>query len=686
MNITLKSMKMAYFQGHKHLEINFDPTATNIFGNNATGKTTIVSAFRWCLFGKDVNDRTDFEIKTLDENNKVIPQVDHSVELAFDIDGAPLTIMRIMREKWVRRRGTEIAEFAGNENLFYWNDVPVQLKEFQQRVAQLVDEKLFKLITDPIYFNAILPWQDRRTILFSMADPVTDEMAFNAIATHGNERYLQVLRDHFAQKKSEKDIKAQLSAQKKKLKDELETIPLRVDEATKSIPTDIDYGSIQNQIKTLEGQILEWNQAKNNLVQASAKSNESIMAKQRELNELNQRLNRMEIDLRNERSGAITTWRDKVNQAANAYRSAQSEVESKQHKIDIISRNLDGYNQDLNNLETRLANLRQQWADVNAEQLKEDPASTCCPTCERAYDIEKATEIKSNLQKNHEADKQRRLNDINRSGESMKADKVAIEQKIADLMKKLSSEQSLLVTLNNNLEAATKIHTDLQAQLVQLEATPIDMTPTEEMVALKSQIDSFEIPKGETLDLSEFDNNIRTTQQQINQLSQQLGMKDQAERTKARIAELTDSQQHLAQELAELEGVEFAMQNFEKWKVDTMAEQVNRKFKHIRFKLFEDQINGGTNPICEALVNTNGAWVPYSSANRAGQINAGMDVINAMCAHHNIYAPIFIDNRESVVELAGTASQVVNLIVMDGAKLQVCTPYEAPLIDSLQEA
>ncbi len=686
MNITLKSMTLAYFQGHKNFTINFDPTATYIYGDNATGKTTIASAFRWCLFGKDINDRTDFDLKTLDENNQPIPQVDHSVELVFDVDGHDLTVMRVLREKWVRRRGTETAEFAGNENLFYWNEVPLPLKDFQQKVASLMDEKLFKLITDPMYFNAILSWQDRRSILFSMADPVTDDMAFAAIATPGNEKALQVLRDHFAQKKSEKDIKAQISGQKKKLKDELDAIPLRIDEATKSIPTDINYGQIEQEIKILEDQINEWNLAKNNLVNASAKQNETILAKQRELNELKQRYQRLEIDLRNERSGAITAWKDKVNAASNTMRSAQSEVEYKKNSIAIISRNLDGYNSELNNLEARMANLRQKWAEVNAEQLVTDPSATCCPTCMRDFDAEKSMEITSKLRTNFEEDKNRRLADINRSGESMKADKVAIEQKIVDLMREMSSEQSLLATLENNLKAAQITHTDLEGQLKQMESTPIDMTPTQDMVNLQAQIDAFVIPSGESLDLSEYDNNIRLPQQKVNELRQQLGMKEQADRTNVRVEELSARQQTLAQELADLEGVEFAMQNFEKWKVDTMAEQVNKKFKHIRFKLFEDQINGGANPICEALINTNGSWVPYSSGNTAGRINAGMDVINAISQHHNIYAPIFIDNRESVVDLTETSSQIINLIVREGAKLQVCTRYEAPVIEEVATA
>jgi exonuclease SbcC len=38
-----------------------------------------MDAFLWLFFGKDSTDRKDFEIKTLDENNKPYHRLDHEV-------------------------------------------------------------------------------------------------------------------------------------------------------------------------------------------------------------------------------------------------------------------------------------------------------------------------------------------------------------------------------------------------------------------------------------------------------------------------------------------------------------------------------------------------------------------------------------------------------------------------------
>ena len=48
------------------------------------------------------------------------------------------------------------------------------------------------------------------------------------------------------------------------------------------------------------------------------------------------------------------------------------------------------------------------------------------------------------------------------------------------------------------------------------------------------------------------------------------------------------------------------------------------------------------------------------------QINAGLDVINTLCAYHGVTAPIFVDNAESVNDFIPTAGQLIKLVVTTG--------------------
>jgi exonuclease SbcC len=170
--VKILKLSLQNFKGIRSLEISFNDT-TRISGDNATGKTTLVDAFTWLLFGKDSTDRKDFSIKTLDSENKVIEKLDHEVSGVFEVNNETITLRRILREKWVTRRGSETSEMQGHETLFFWNDVPLQAGEFQAKVDAIISEQIFKMVTSPLYFNS-LKWQDRRNILTTIAGNLSD--------------------------------------------------------------------------------------------------------------------------------------------------------------------------------------------------------------------------------------------------------------------------------------------------------------------------------------------------------------------------------------------------------------------------------------------------------------------------------------------------------------------------------
>ena len=102
--------------------------------------------------------------------------------------------------------------------------------------------------------------------------------------------------------------------------------------------------------------------------------------------------------------------------------------------------------------------------------------------------------------------------------------------------------------------------------------------------------------------------------------------------------------------------------------MDTLEQRINGRFKLVKFKMFEEQINGGKTETCITLIN----GVPYSDANTASKIQAGIDIINTLSEHYDIKAPIWVDNKESVVKLPYTECQLINLIVSaEDSKLRV---------------
>ena len=95
MDMKLLHLAIDNFKGCQHQNLNFQGRSASIYGDNATGKTTIYDAFAWLLFGKDGRGRGDFEIKPLDPSGKV---VDHAavtaVEAILEVDGVPFQLRR----------------------------------------------------------------------------------------------------------------------------------------------------------------------------------------------------------------------------------------------------------------------------------------------------------------------------------------------------------------------------------------------------------------------------------------------------------------------------------------------------------------------------------------------------------------------------------------------------------------
>lgn len=145
----------------------------------------------------------------------------------------------------------------------------------------------------------------------------------------------------------------------------------------------------------------------------------------------------------------------------------------------------------------------------------------------------------------------------------------------------------------------------------------------------------------------------------LDSLKTQLNTKGSKEKTENRITELGDQEKKLAQELANLEGTEFCIEQFQKAKMDTLEERINGRFSIVRFKMFEQQVNGGQSETCTTLIE----GVPYADANTASKIAAGLDIINTLSDHYGVTAPIFIDNRESIIHIPESKSQIINLIV-----------------------
>lgn len=642
MKIQLKKITLLNFKGIRNFTADFN-TITNITGNNGTGKTTIFDAFTWLLFGKNSEDAKDFNIKTLDAFNQPIHKLSHEVEAVLAVDGREMKFRRCYAEKWTKKRGSAIEEFTGHETTYYVDDVPLSQKEFQSRVDFMMNEAIAKMITNPLYFNQ-LKWQERRGVLEAMAGKISD-----ADIVGNNEAFAKLIAE--IGNESLVNFKKKIAAQKAKIKETLDLIPARIDEAQRSKPEPFDYQGIRNAIGGVEAEIKGIDEAIENKSKALELEYRKIQDAQKELNELHLELNNAQAE--NQRGK-----QDRINELSGLISDTESKLDVAKREINTLQSQISGHRTTIERLNTHNNSLRNDWATENAKTLTIDEHALNCPTCKQTLPEDQRNNTVETLTKNFNDAKARKLNEINAQGTTNKEEIATREKQIGDLQNKIDAlqssvnqQESLLPGLKSNL---TKIQ----------EASVVD---SDRVIAAKAKIEAFVMPEAPVIDNEELKQKKQQLQNDLKELNTKLATEEQINKIEERIKELETQERTMANELAELEKKEFTMAQFSKAKIEAIENRINGKFKVVKFKMFEQQINGGEIECCECMVN----GVPYSDVNTAGKINAGIDIINALTEHYNVSAPIFIDNRESVIELIPCESQIINLIAKANTPLTV---------------
>lgn len=646
MQISILALTMRNFKGIRDLHIDFNKAETNIDGDNGTGKTSIADAVYWVLFGKDSNDKKDFEIKTLDKQGIAIPRLDHEVTAVLDCDGIHYTFKSILREKWVTARGSEVEEFKGHETLYYFNDVPMQQKEYRKEVSALLDENIDKMVTNPLYFNTLMKWTDRRIILGKLAGGIGDDEI-----AKGNESFEKLIQHITSKKVTLTQYKPEISAKKKKAKEELEGIGPRIDEVNRAMPKEVDEVSIGTQIDLKQQQIQTIDDGLDNQQKGYQELLNAAKEKEQDKFKLEKKRREILAGLETDKANSIAEIEKKCREIS---RKIKADSDERAENLIVISSNINRITK--TNLEKK--KLLEDWNALNEKEIVFDPTKFECPTCKRELEPGQITDIKEKLTEHFNDDKTKKLATITETGQSL-----------AKLVQTLEAKNENLQIVNGQLTTAIETNQkelDLLYSGLQTEKDRVIIEPGE-IKLLDQQIAAIGTIETPTFDNKEQREKRAAIQNEIEELRMQLGGKALKEKLNARIEEINQQQKDLAQLVANYDKAEFIIEAFSKARITEIETRINHKFALVTWKMFDQQVNGGETECCECMVN----GVPFSDVNTAGQINAGIDIINALSEHYGLYAPIFIDNRESINKILACKSQIINLIVSKSPVLNI---------------
>lgn len=628
----LTKLELLNFKGLKSFTINLNGDVV-IRGDNATGKTTVFDSVCWLLFGKDSLDRADFEIKTLD-GGEPIHKVNHEVTGTFTLDeGGTVELKRVYREKYSSPRGGDIT-LTGHTTDYFVDGVPKKEKEYKEMVSSLVDESIFKLITNPLYFNETYSWQNRRKLLLEMCGDISDE---DVIASHDELRRLAELLEG----RTVDDHRKVVAAKKTAINKELDMIPIRIDEAVRNKPeTASDKAKLIRDIETLSAGIDEVEKQK-----AIIQNGFSSAEKESKIRDINRQIEAQS-------SKVLSDYHKQKQYLRGEYEASLTKLKMVEVDRDRCADRRDELNKEIERESKRIVTLQSEFDTFNAQQFNKES----CPTCGQALPADKQ-EI---LEAEFNANKSKKLEEWKGLIESAVKLKANYEEQQEIMVSKIDSLTTEASQYNDAYNVKFKeyeaysepnleddpVYADLKAQLFLLEIDDEPGADTEELTELDEELSSMKSKKaGLETELNKF--------KLIDDINH-------------RIFELENQQQKLVAEKNELDEASFLMDEFIKAKVNMLEDVINSRFKLARFKMFNVMINGNIEECCETTYK----GVPYRSMNNAARINVGLDIINALTSYYKVNAPVFIDNAEAVTEFVPVNSQTIKLIV-DESKPQL---------------
>ena len=628
----LTKLELLNFKGLKSFTINLNGDVV-IRGDNATGKTTVFDSVCWLLFGKDSLDRADFEIKTLD-GGEPIHKVNHEVTGTFTLDeGGTVELKRVYREKYSSPRGGDIT-LTGHTTDYFVDGVPKKEKEYKEMVSSLVDESIFKLITNPLYFNETYSWQNRRKLLLEMCGDISDE---DVIASHDELRRLAELLEG----RTVDDHRKVVAAKKTAINKELDMIPVRIDEAMRNKPEiTSDKAKLIRDIETLSAGIDEVEKQK-----AIIQNGFSSTEKESKIRDINRQLE-------GQSSKVLSDYHKQKQRLRDEYEVSLTKLKMVEVDRDRCADRRDELNKEIERESKRIITLQSEFDTFNAQQFNKES----CPTCGQALPADKQEILEAEFNTN----KSKKLEEWKGLIESAVKLKGNYEEQQEIMVSKIDSLTTEASQYNDAYNVKFKeyeaysepnleddpVYADLKAQLFLLEIDDEPGADTEKLTKLDEELSSMKSKKAE--------------------LETELNKFKLIDDINHRIFELENQQEKLVAEKNALDEASFLMDEFIKAKVNMLEESINARFKLARFKMFNVMLNGNVEECCETTYE----GVPYRSMNNAARINVGLDIINALASYYKVNAPVFIDNAEAVTEFVPVNSQTIKLIV-DESKPQL---------------
>ena len=629
--VKLTKIYLSNFKGVRMVVLNINEDSVVIGGENGAGKTTLYDSYLWCLFGK--TSGTNQTVQPYDKNNQIVHKVETRVEITLSVDGAEVTLARTISEKW-KNAGTPEEKFVGMEIQRFYNDVPLSMKEYNTKINDILAIDKWVLLSDITAFMG-LKMEERRQILISMAGEIDEDALM---------RPYPAVKDAVEKDKSIDELARQTKATRSKADKELAAIPSMI-AAQDALRIDEDFAALEQRRQELEKEMQDIDKQ----LQGTTEELDAAVEYRKKKLSLENKLHSIADEFGKSYSETMKALREKhssLNEELLKERSEQRKVES----------TLATQKDSRASLAEKVETLKDDWRKVNKDTFQ-FTESEVCPVCGRPFTEEM-----------REQERQHAIEEFN----------TRKSKRLAELVEEIRQKQQQISVLNAGIEDAEQVVIPAHKKRVeQLEyeirkteeamaeaKARADYRTTPEYAAVQKELDSLVPPAVE--DKSELIKSRADKRGEIDAVNKRLAAKETNKRIDEERLRLEARSSELGQMIADCDNTLYQIKCYKRDRIELVNQSVNSRFKLVRWKFYEQNVsNDDMQEVCTCLAD----GVDFPNLNNARQVQAGLDIINALSEFYGVHVPVFIDGRESVTELIPTQNQTISLQVIEGKDL-----------------
>lgn len=659
--ILIDKICLRYFKGVENKEIVLGDNINVVKGRNGIGKSTIADAISWVLFGTNQAGATKFGIKTKDKDGREIEDVAHSVEISLSVQDEQEGMMCYV----LTRTLTETRKDDGSvtNNYIYKVDGEVETAgDFKKVVDAICPEEVFRLCSSPYSFTQ-MDWSEQRKRLNEMFGvPSVEDV------TGGDKKYDAI--KELLEKDDVDKILKHLNYKRKEVQKNLDEVPVRLEALKNVLPKAEDWAAVEKLILEKRKEITETRKNLNTIDNGGA----DFIRKYQNISTLNLDHKRKRImeESAQRRLGEIIKANAEAKTACKkAVAEAEQNIEDLKQKLKSFDVALVKCDARMNELDAEKADGKEKWKLIKARTWEWNEDDAFCPTCKQALPEDQVQKIMEESKKaflNNQASDLKKLGD---DAARIKEEVKKCEENTEYFKTEQKTTQTQLSEAETALEEARKAlekQTKKEEEKVSVE-TLLAEKPEYKQVCDRIKKIEAEQEKPADEGMSEEDKKLKADvekrlkdlESEREVLASRLAVKAQWEKVNAQIVGLQEERTQWKEQIDSLDEKIKAASDFQKRSCEVLEENVNRRFKLVRWKMFRRQLDGTDKPWCECSVD----GVPYSDLNTAAKINAGLDITSTLKQYYGVDVPCVIDNAETVQEPLYEGGQQIRLTVTD---------------------